>query len=141
MASEDSDKLVSGFAVIHRLSDANDLDQTVASRMSTRLDHLHARRELLEVTSLRCTERMPLEERYDRLHQLRPSRHNVLAQMLLMIVVALVDENPPNPEEALELLEAVQAPHSLRHGKLVAHLIAGYVAFAPRTVWLPHEAD
>ena len=35
MASEDSDELVSGFLVVHRLGDPGDLDETVPSRMPT----------------------------------------------------------------------------------------------------------
>ena len=58
-----------------------------------------------------------------------------------MVVVALVDVNPTDPEEALHLLEAVQTLHSLRHGKPRGHLVAGLVADSIRPAWLPNETD
>jgi hypothetical protein len=51
MASEDSDELVPGFLVIHRLSNLSDLDQTLAGQMSTFFDDLHAPREPLEIVN------------------------------------------------------------------------------------------
>ena len=141
MASEDSDELMSGLAVVHRLSDANDLQETVTTRVTSGLDHRHARRELLEVISLRRSKRMLAEERNDRLHEIRASAHDVLAQVLSVVVVPPVHEDAPHPEESLKLFEAVRASDALRHYEPVAHLIAGRVAFPLRTVCLPHETD
>jgi hypothetical protein len=141
MASEDSDEIVPGLAMVHRFGDSSDLDETVSSVAPIRLDHLHARCEFLEVSSLRGAKRMIAEERYDRLQQLRPPCHNVLAQVLLVVVVPLIDEDPPDLEEPLQVLEAAETSRSLRHGKPVAHLIPGSVASSPRAVWLPHKAN
>ena len=141
MASEDSDELVPGFLVIHRLGDPCDLDETVGGSVPTRLHYLHARREALEIKALRRPERMLLEERDDPFHQVIAPGHDVLAQVLLVIVMALVDVDPADPEELTELLEAASTARTLRHDKRVAHLIAGLVASSARAVSLPHETD
>ena len=106
MASEDSDELVTGLLVIHRLGDASDLDKTVPRQVPTRLDHIHARREALEVVPLRGTKLVSSEERDYRLHEVLALRHDVLAQMLLVVVVPSVDVEPSYAEELLELFEA-----------------------------------
>jgi hypothetical protein len=66
MASEDSDQLVPGFLAIHRLSDLCNLDQSIRRQMAAGINHLDARRELLEVLLLRAHERIPAKERNDR---------------------------------------------------------------------------
>ena len=87
MASEDSDELVTGFLVIHRFGDASDLDETIPRQVPSRLDHIHARREALEVETLRSTKPMISEERNDDLHEMVALRYGVLAQMLPVVVV------------------------------------------------------
>ncbi len=77
MASEDSDEVVPGFPVIHRLGDASDLDETVAGSVPTRRNHVHAHRESVEIEPLRRSQRVFPEERNDRLHEIHPSRHDV----------------------------------------------------------------
>ena len=106
MASEDSDELVTGLLVIHRLGDASDLDKTVPRQVPTRLDHIHARRKPLEVVSLRGTKRVSSEERNDRLHEMFTPGHGVLAQVLPVVVVPSVDMKSSYAEELLELFEA-----------------------------------
>jgi hypothetical protein len=64
MASEDSDQLVPGFLAIHRLSDL--CNQSIRRQMAAGINHLDARRELLEVLLLRAHERIPAKERNDR---------------------------------------------------------------------------
>ena len=48
MASEDSDQVVPGFLVIHRLSDLDDVDEPVRRQMPASLHHLDTTRELLK---------------------------------------------------------------------------------------------
>ncbi len=78
MASEDSDQLMPGFLMVHRLSDLGDLDQTLSGQMSTILNHLHAPRELLEIVSLRGSQRILTKERDYRLREVAPSADEVL---------------------------------------------------------------
>ena len=90
MASEDSDELVTGLLVIHHLGDASDLDKTVPRQVPTRLDHIHARREALEVEPFRGTKREISEEWNYRPHEMVALRYDVLAQVLLVLVVPSV---------------------------------------------------
>ena len=141
MASEDSDQIVPGFSLVHRLPDLDDLRQSRRREVAPRLHQFDATRELLEVGALRRAKRMPFEERDDRLNELRSIGHDVLTQVLLVVVVALVDVDPPYFEEALELLEAVHALHPLRHCKPRSYLDAGLVSDSARPAWLPDETD
>ena len=141
MASEDSDQFVPGLLVIHGLRDSSDLDETAWRPVPTTRNHLHTRREPLEVLLLRTLQRMLAKKRNDPLREIRPLRHDVLAQVLPVIVLTPVDNDPSAPEELTELLEAVEALHPLRHDKPVTHLIAGSVASPARAVLLPHETD
>ena len=141
MASEDSDQVVPGLAMIHRLPDLHDLRETRRREMTPVLHQSDALRELLEVGALRRAKRIPFEERNDRFDELRSIRNDVLPQVLLVVVVPLVDVDPPHSEEALELLEAAHTLHPLRHGEPRSYLDAGLVAGSARSVWLPNEAD
>ena len=58
-----------------------------------------------------------------------------------MVVVPPVDIYAPDPEELLEVFEAPDALHALRHDELVSDLVAGLVAFPASPAWLPDEAD
>jgi hypothetical protein len=84
---------------------------------------------------------MRLEERNDRLDQLRSPSHRVAEQVLSVIVVPLVGEYASHSEELYELVQAGNALRALRHGELVRHLIAGFVASARHPVGLPNKAD
>jgi hypothetical protein len=84
---------------------------------------------------------MALEERDDRLQQVFSAPHEVLAKVLAVIVVTPINEDPPDSEEALKLLEARAAPLTLRYDEPMKHLVAGSVAFPASAARLPHEAD
>src|SRR6266568_2443387 len=71
MASEDSDQVVPGLAMIHRLPDLHDLRETRRREMTPVLHQSDALRELLEVGALRRAKRIPFEERNDRFDELR----------------------------------------------------------------------
>jgi hypothetical protein len=141
MASEDSDELVPGLAMVHRLRDRRDLDQSLPGQVSINGDDLHTPSEGLEVVLLRGPQWMVLEERNDRLQQISSATYGVLAEVLPMVVTPPVHIDTPNPEEALELLEADAAALTLGYDEPVEHLVAGCVASSPRAAWLPHEAD
>jgi hypothetical protein len=84
---------------------------------------------------------MPPEEWDDPLQQIFSTSHDVLAQMLAVVVVPTVHVDPADPEEPLELFEAGTTALALCHDEPMEHLVAGRVASSPRTAWLPHEAD
>jgi hypothetical protein len=141
MVSEDSDQIISEFLAVHRLSDLHDFDQTIDCPMAIRFDQLNAPRKLLEVKTLRTTQRISTEERYYRLYQIRTFVHDVLTKVLFMVVMPLVHEDSADAEEFLELFERAHALRALRHYKPMSHLIAGSVAFSTCPVILPDKAD
>ena len=134
MVSEDSDEVVSGLAVVHRLCYLRDLDEPLSGHMSTGVDDLHAPRELLEIALFGRPQWILTEERDDPLHEVCSTTNVVLAEMLLVVVVSLVDVDLTHPEEPPKLFEALTATLALRYDKPVKHLIAGSVASSPRTV-------
>jgi hypothetical protein len=141
MASEDSDQVLPGLSVIHRLRDLGDLDQPAYREMVSGGDHLEARGELLEIVTLRGPKRVFAEERDDVLHQLVPPANDELVQVLLVVVVAPVNVDPADSEELLELAETAGAPCALRHDKPMENLIAGSVAPPVMPVGLSDESD
>ena len=141
MASEDSDQLPSGLLAIHCLHDFGDVRESVVCAMRATSNHANALRELLEVTLLRRTHRMPLEERNDRVDQIRSTSNGVSKQVLPMVVVPAIRKHGSHAEEPHELVETLGASFALRNHKLVGDLIAGFVASAHRPVRLPNEAD
>jgi hypothetical protein len=82
-----------------------------------------------------------LEERDDRVDQVRSPTHRVAIQVLSMIVVPSVNDDTANPEEVDEFMEARDALRALSHRKLVRYLEAGFVASAARSMWLSNETD
>jgi len=141
MASEDSDQVLPGCLPIHRFDDLRNLNQTFDIKMPIIRDQLHAACELLEVTLLRRPKRVVLEERYYRSHKIIASVHDELAQMLSMVVLALVDVDTPHSKEALQLLQRGPATDALRYDKPMRNLVPGPVASATRPAWLPNESD
>jgi hypothetical protein len=141
MASEDSEELVSGLPSVHRLSDFDDLNETVDRFVTIRGDELDTSYELLEVCLLRAAHRMLPKERYHRPEQILTPSHDVPKQMLAMIVVSLVRENLPDAEELTEVVEAVHALRALRHCELVSDLVTELVAGASGAVALSDKAD
>ena len=87
MVSEDSDQVVSGLPPVHRLRDLGDLDETVDIQMMAGGDELDTPSELLEVLLLRGPHPVLLEERNNRLQQIRATPHDVSVQVLPMIVI------------------------------------------------------
>jgi hypothetical protein len=109
--------------------------------MPIRSDDFHAPRELLEVQMRRSSQRMLSKERDDHVNQIVPPPDEVLEQVLLVVVMPLVLEDPTYSEEISDLLEAAGASSSLRHDEPVEHLIPGWVAAPPGPMWLPNEAN
>ena len=141
MASEDSDELVPGFLPVHRLGDLCDLDETFGRLVPADGDQLDAAGELLEILLLRAPHRIPLEERDDRLQEIRATTHGVAIHVLPVVVIPPIWEDVANTEVLTETLEARDAGGALRDRELVRHLETGSVASSPHAVRLPHEAD
>ncbi len=141
MASEDSDQLMPGSSPVHRFDDLSDLDQTVDIKMPAVRYQAHAARELLKVTLLGRTEGVGLEERNYRPHEVFPAIHDELAQVLTMVVLALVNVDAANAEEASELLQCRPAADALRHDKPMRDLVPSFVASAVPPTLLPDEPD
>ena len=141
MASEDSDEVVPGLLSVHGLSYLRDLDQSGRREMPAAIYELHALRELLEVALLRRDHRVVGKERDDHFKKVVPPVDDELSQVLAVVVGPLVDEDAPDPEEAQKLLQAGDTLHTLRDHEPVKDLVAGLVASAIRSVWLPNESD
>lgn len=141
LASEDSDELVAGLPPVHRLCDLRNLDHPVGRQMVAFAHQLDAPSEFLEIMSLRRPKRIPEEERDHRLHQRASIGNDVLTEVLTVVVMPLVDHETADAEEPLEFLQTSDATDPLRHGKPMRHLIAGHVALAVCSAWLPSEAD
>jgi len=106
MASEDSDQIVPGFLAVHRLSDLRDVDEPLTSEVPACGDHLHASGELLEIVPLGRAQLVAPEERKDRSQELVAARDVILRQVLPVIVVPAVHEDPTDPEEVPKVLYA-----------------------------------
>jgi hypothetical protein len=141
MASEDSDQVGSGLPAVHRLSNLDDVDQTLTGEVVASIDVPHAQSEAIEVDALCALQRERLEERNDLPKEVRPLPHDVPLDVLAMVVVAPVDQHLADPEEALELSEAASASLALHHGKLMRDLEAGSIAGSPAPRRLSDEAD
>ena len=141
MASEDSDQVVPGFLAIHGLRDLDDRDQTIRGQVPAAGDELHAAGKSLEVVALRRHERMRLEERNNHVQELRAILHAILQEVLAVVVMPCVSIDPPDPEEAVKILEARAARLALRDSEAMGHLIAGRVAASARSIWLSNETD
>ena len=61
---------------------------------------------------------MEPKERNDRLEEILPPIDYELAEVLAVVIVPPVDEDPSYAEEAFELLQAGSAPLALRHANL-----------------------
>jgi len=121
MVSEDSQHL-RWLPMVHRLHDLRDLDETGHREVPTENEEVDDLGELGEVSSLRRSQRVSLEERNDHASQLGQSIDRVRSEMLPMVVVAAVDVDVPAAEEPSHLLEHVATRLTLDDGELRAHL-------------------
>jgi hypothetical protein len=119
MASEDSDQLASGRLPVHRFSNFGDLNQARNAQVASVRDQSHATRELLRIAMLGGPKPMDFEERYDRSQKILSPIDDELAQVLTMIILALIYVNAAYAEEAFELLQRTTAAHVLRHDESV----------------------
>jgi hypothetical protein len=109
--------------------------------MVAAIDESHAICELLEVEPLRCSKRMPLEVRNDRLQKILTSTNDVAIEMLSVIVYPSVYEHLSDSKELTKLVKTLDATCALRHRELVSDLVSGLVAAPVRSVVLPNETN
>ncbi len=76
------------------------------------------------------------KKRNHRSRQILTPVNNELGHVLAMVVVAPVDEDSSTPEEALELLENVDAANALGHDEPWQDLVSELVASSLPTVSL-----
>jgi hypothetical protein len=141
VVSEDSDNFGSWLFMIHGLGDLYDLDQPTRSEVSALSHQIYAFRKLQEVALLGSSQRIPIKERNDGLHQLFPSSNTVPIQMFFVVVVSLVDIDVANTKELHEQVETFDAGRALSHRKLMCHLEAGSVASPIVSMRLTNEVD
>jgi len=109
VVSEDSDNFSPWLFMIHGFGDFDDLDQPTRREMNTRLHQPHTLRKLQEVALLGSSQRIPIKERNDGLHQLFPSSNAVPVHMFFVVVVSLVDIDIANTKELHEQVETFDA--------------------------------
>jgi len=141
MASEDSNQVLPGRPPVHCLGDLCDLNQTAGIEMPAVRYQSHAACELFEVTLLGRSQRVGLEERNYRSHEILPPVDNELAQRLAMIVVPLGDVDTTYAEKALQLFQRGPAADTLCHDEPVRDLVSGLVASAACPTRLPDKPD
>ena len=141
VVSEDSDYFGTWLTVIHGLGDLDHLDQPLTGQMRACLHPRQTLRELQEVTLLGSSQRIPREERNDRLNQITPLSHTVPMHMFLVVVVTPIDIDITNFKELHEIVETAQALGTLRHRKLMRHLEPGLVTPPIASVRLSNEVD
>ena len=113
MASEDFDQVGSGFLVIHRLCEFEDLNQTTWMKVLTFCHQTDALRERLEVSSFCSPKLVPLKERNDDVIQLTESSNVIPEQVFSVIVVSTIPINRPDPEEVRQRMQHTGASRAL----------------------------
>ena len=109
VVSEDSDNFSSWLFVIHGFGDLDDLDQPTRSEVSAYSHQIDAFCKLQEIVLLGSSQRIPLKERDDGLHQLFPRSNTVPIQMFFVVVVSLVDIDIANTKELHEQVKTFNA--------------------------------
>ena len=102
MVSEDSQDL-GWLAMIHRLGDTGDLDQTADREMPPVIHQGDDLGELVEVVSLRRSQWVLIEERDDDVPEISEPLHAVPEYIFPVIVVPAVTEHLAASEEADKL--------------------------------------
>jgi hypothetical protein len=121
MVSEDSQDF-GWLAMVHRLGDTGDLDQTADREMPPVLHQGNDIGELVEVVSLRRPQWVLLEERDHKVPEISVSLHAIPEYIFPVIVMPAIAEHLAASEEADKLFQDVTARRSLDNGKLWSNL-------------------
>ena len=84
---------------------------------------------------------MLCKERNDYLVQLFALAGAVAPEVLLVVVLAPIDSDAADTEEAPQIVQAGDALSALHYHESVDHLVAGLVAAPAHAVWLSRETD
>ena len=112
MVSEDS-QCLGRFPVIHRLSDLRDLDDPRHRKVPTEFHQFNDSYELLEVLSLRSSQRVFPEERNDLGAEILEWIDVVPEQILPVVITSSVPEDLPAPKEFDQVFQRLTAGLSL----------------------------
>jgi hypothetical protein len=121
MVSEDSQQF-RGFAEVHRLGDLRDFDNPLKREVSAEPHQSNDPSELHEVVSLRCSQRVLLEERNDDLGEVSVPVNAISEQILPMIVVSAVAIDPAAAEPPHHVFKNVTTRCALNDGELGSDL-------------------
>ena len=121
MVSEDSQDL-GWLAMIHRLGDTGDLDQTADREVLPVIHQVDDPGELVEVVSLRRSQWVLLEERDYDVPEISESLDTIPEYIFPVIVVSAITKHLAASEEADKLFKDVAARRSLDNGKLWSNL-------------------
>ena len=128
MVSEDSDSLGTIFSPIHRCRQLRDSIEPLTCKVVALRHPFYALSKLLEVFPFCGLEGIGFEERDNHFKKLTASAYNIAIEVLLVVVLASVDDNPTDAKEFVESPRGFQATLTLRHGELVEHLYSDFVA-------------
>ena len=81
------------------------------------------------------------KERDNHFQQFHAPSHNVAMQVFFVVVVPPISQYLSHSEKLTKLMQTRKTSCALRDREFVSHLIAGLVAFSPRPIWLPDEAE
>ena len=145
MVSEDSQDL-RGFAVIHRLCDFRNLDDAFHREMPPDLHEIDDLCELLEVRSLRCSERIVFEERNDGVAKVTDPLDAIPEHVFPVIVMPAISIDLAASEEPNQFLKNITTRRALTDGKLGSNLpsqghLAARVDRTAETTLSVYESD
>ena len=141
MVSEDSDQVLSGLPMVHRLHQQQDLDEALVTSVMPGDDQLDAPHELFEVVSLGRSQRVPLKERDDDLRELDEIADVVTEQVLLVVVVPAIASHGADSEEVPQIVQHLDAAGALCHCEARRDLPTCSVAFTALAAALADQAE
>jgi hypothetical protein len=141
MVSEDSDSLGTVFSPIHRCRQLCDSIKPLTCKVVALRHPFYALSKLLEVFPFCGLEGIGFEERDNHFKKLTASAYNIAIEVLLVVVLASVDDNSTDAKELVELSQGFQATLALSHGKLVEHLYSDFVSRALLSRGLVNKPD
>ena len=97
--------------------------------------------ELLEVSLLRRAHRMCCKEGDDHVDQIFSTTYRVAVHVLLVVVISFINVDISHTEELHELVKTRHTLCALTYREVMGHLIAGFVAFTVRPIWLSNETN
>src|SRR5438552_3362119 len=104
--------------MVHGRGDGGDGMQTVHSQVGALLHHPYHRREPVELTGFRGSQRVLSEERQDAARQVAETTHPIPGDVVAVVVAQAIDADDAAAEEAPQVLEDRHATNALNHREL-----------------------